>query len=213
MNWKLQHVQQHLLCVQGMEHAEIDQATLSAVRNRLTTLADDVEWTQKHVYDALRELRLQKLYNHARLVRRLLTGAHVEISAEQERKIIELFVQVELHWSDLYCNHGINYAFVLHNICNALGYLELAQNFAIPSQSKRRVNEERWQKCIKKHQLLMVLQSHCRRRKAIAAVDMLRAEPANLFDPVYGQRRQGILQKRDQCCWKCWKEGPLGYFK
>ncbi len=146
MNYQLQHVQEHLLRVQGKEDVKINQDILTAVTNRLTTSTGNVECTLRSIHDALRELELQQLYNHERFIRRLLTGVYITISADQERNITNRFVQVEIVWRKLYPQHGMSYAFVLHKICNALGYVELAQEFAIAkSQSKRSADEERWQ--------------------------------------------------------------------
>ena len=58
--------------------------------------------------------------------------------------------------------------------------------------------------CMDRYKLLIVLQNHWRRRKAVIAVDLMRAAPAELFHLEYGQLRQKILQERDQrCCRVC----------
>ncbi len=52
--------------------------------------------------------------------------------------------------------------------------------------------------CMDEYKLLIVLQSHWRRRKAVIEVDLLRAKPEELFHVEYGQLRQQILQDRDK---------------
>jgi hypothetical protein len=51
--------------------------------------------------------------------------------------------------------------------------------------------------CMDDYKRLRILQQMFRCREAKREVDLLRAKPTELFHPVYGQRRQELLQKRD----------------
>jgi hypothetical protein len=52
--------------------------------------------------------------------------------------------------------------------------------------------------CADGYKYLRALQRLYRRRQAVRKVDLLRAKPTELFHPVYGEKRQELLQKRDE---------------
>lgn len=135
---RINHMNDWLNSVTGMENTEIDPAVLEALRAELrkNKITNSQDITVDRIKKYLKKLRFVTLYEHAQYITLLLNGQRAPVfSPELRAKIIAMFNSIQepfdrykMHPDNMHQRvNSMSYAYLLHKICQLLG-----EDWALP---------------------------------------------------------------------------------
>lgn len=123
-NKRVAHFKGWIARLQGKERCSITAAQLNEVE-RLIHMYPDSLSDYDRIKMALRELRLQKFYNHIYFIQRTLMGyALVEFRKINEARLLAMFLRIQEPFARLQKGRTnmISYQFLIRKFCQLLGY-------------------------------------------------------------------------------------------
>lgn len=152
---KKNHFRDHLSRSQGKQSTEIDPEVLTAIRTELAKRYYSKDSSGQHdfsnvkqseVKTIMKQLEMDKLYNHCTRVWALVTGnVPLQMTAEQEAELLQMFSMIEREWEAVKPpnrKNMLSYKYLINKMCLLLGYDELATQFSLLKSSDKRVFQD-----------------------------------------------------------------------
>lgn len=121
---RVSHFKNWIARLQGKEHCNISRENLIAIADRVVIYPDNLsEYDQIKL--AMKELGLQKYYNHAYYVMREVFGySLVEFRKINEARLLALFMRIQEPFSRIqkHRTNMLSYQFLIRKFCELLGY-------------------------------------------------------------------------------------------
>lgn len=121
---RITHFKNWVARLQGKERCGITSAQLEAIRGLLAQYPDSVS-EHDQIKLAMRELKLQKYYNHVYYVMRQVFGySLVEFSKINEARLLALFMRIQEPFarSRVGRTNMLSYRYLIRKFCELLGY-------------------------------------------------------------------------------------------
>ena len=121
---RITHFKNWIARLQGMEKCGITSAEIEDIRSRVKTYPDSLtEYNQIKL--AMKELGLQKYYNHVYYVMRQIFGySLVRFSKINEARLVALFMRIQEPFARIQSQRTnmLSYQFLIRKFCELLGY-------------------------------------------------------------------------------------------
>ena len=152
---KVNHFRDHLSRSQGKQSTEIDPQVLTLIRSELAKRyyskdssgqLDFSAVKQTEVKTIMKQLEMDKLYNHCTRVWALVTGnTPLQMTAQQEAELLQMFSMIEREWMAVKPTdrkNMLSYKYLINKMCLLLGYDELAAQFPLLKSSDKRMYQD-----------------------------------------------------------------------
>lgn len=121
---RISHFKNWVARLQGKEHCSISRENMDAIAARLVHYPDSMTEYQQ-IKMAMKELGLQKYYNHIYYVMRNIMGySLVEFRKINEARLLALFMRIQDPFSRIqkHRTNMLSYQFLIRKFCELLGY-------------------------------------------------------------------------------------------
>lgn len=123
-NKRISHFKNWLARLQGKERCNVSAADLEAIRKQISTYPDSMSERQQ-IKLAMKELGLQKYYNHIYYVMRQVFGyALVDLRKINEARLVAMFMRIQEPFARIQQERTnmLSYQFLIRKFCELLGY-------------------------------------------------------------------------------------------